>query len=65
VPAVIDNAELDRALAFAAQDRRASNAPPVAAPSGDGGGAFGAFWLLALASAAVALRASRLPPSRR
>jgi hypothetical protein len=35
------------------------------APSDDGGGAFGGFWLLALATAAVALRAARLPASWR
>jgi serine protease len=65
LPAVIDNAELDAALAAASQDRLAGGAPPVAAPSGGGGGALGGFWLLALATAAVALRAARLPASRR
>lgn len=62
--AVIDNVDIDRALALAPQDRSANT---VAAPSGgsDGGGAFGAFWLLALATAAIALRFVLLPAHRR
>ncbi len=62
--AVIDNADIDSALALAPQDRAANT---VAAPSGgggDGGGAFGAFWLLALATAAIALRFVLLPARR-
>lgn len=65
LPAVIDNAELDAALAFAPQDRLAGTAPPEVTPNDGGGGAFGGFWLLALATAAVALRAAHLPASRR
>ncbi|MEO7852879.1 MAG: S8 family peptidase [Rubrivivax sp.] len=58
VGAVIDNADIDRALALAPQDRAAQVAPPVA--GGDsGGGAFGAFWLMALATAGICLGATR------
>ncbi len=63
--ATIDNADVDRALALAAQDRPANVRPP---PGGGGyeggGGAFGAFWLMALFTAAIALRAVR-PSLRR
>ena len=63
LPEIIDNAELDAALALAPQDRPALGAP-VVADSGGGGGAMGGFWLLALGTAALTLRALR-PPRRR
>lgn len=60
--AIIDNADVDAALALAPQDR-APNTSPVA--GGDsGGGAFGGFWLLALAVAAVTLPFVRPRPQR-
>ena len=60
--AMIDNADVDAALALAPQDR-APNTSPVA--GGDsGGGAFGGFWLLALAVAAVTLPFVRPRPQR-
>ena len=60
--AMIDNADVDAALALAPQDR-APNTSPVA--GGDsGGGAFGGFWLLALAGAAVTLPFVRPRPQR-
>ncbi len=63
--AVIDNGDVDRALALAAQDRPSNlTAPPPAIGGGDGSGAFGPFWLMALCAATIALRAVR-PPSRR
>jgi serine protease len=51
-PAVIDNADVDAALALASQDR-----PPnlVSSTADSGGGAMGGFWLLALATAALTL----------
>jgi len=60
-PAVIDNADVDAALALASQDR-----PPnlVRASADSGGGAMGGFWLLALATAALTLRAVRPVPAR-
>ncbi|MGL6108555.1 MAG: S8 family serine peptidase [Rubrivivax sp.] len=62
-PVLIDNVDVDAALALAPQDRAVPGAPP-AVDGGGGGGAFGGFWLLALATAALALRAVRLPSSR-
>ena len=60
--AIIDNADVDAALALAPQDR-APNTSPVA--GGDsGGGAFGGFWLLALAVAAITLPFVRPRPQR-
>jgi serine protease len=61
--AVVDNADVDRALALAPQDRGSPATVPVA-DGGGGGGAFGAFWLLALATAATMVRAVR-PTARR
>jgi serine protease len=57
--AVIDNADVDRALALAPQDRLANGASPPASGRDSGGGAFGAFWLMALATAALCLGATR------
>jgi serine protease len=57
--AVIDNVDVDRALALAAQDRPGNTAAPAPAPIGGGGGAFGGFWLMAVATATIALRATR------
>jgi serine protease len=54
-PAVIDNADIDAALRVASQDRPANVV--VIESSGSGGGAFGAFWLMALFAATLALRA--------
>ncbi|HOM14169.1 MAG TPA: S8 family serine peptidase [Rubrivivax sp.] len=59
--AVIDNADLDAALARAPQDR-AQQPAAEAADSGGGGGAMGGLWLLALATASLTLRLLRLPP---
>ncbi|HMO49392.1 MAG TPA: S8 family peptidase [Rubrivivax sp.] len=64
---VIDHAELDAALARAPQDRPAGSAPVADArgAGGDsGGGAFGGFWLLALATAAITLPLVRPRPPR-
>jgi serine protease len=58
-PAVIDNADIDAALQVAAQDRPGNVV--VVESSGSGGGALGAFWLMALFTAALALRA--VPPA--
>lgn len=60
-PAVIDNADVDAALALAAQDRP-SNVTAVA--DSGGGGAFGGFWLLALAAATLTLPFVRPRPQR-
>jgi serine protease len=58
--AVIDNIDIDRALALASQDRPANGAAPPPAAGGDsGGGAFGVFWLMALATAATCVGATR------
>jgi len=57
--AVIDNPDIDAALALAPQDRP-SNVVQVSS-GGSGGGAFGGFWLLALATAALTLQALRRP----
>ena len=57
--AVIDNPDVDAALALAPQDRP-SNVVQVSS-GGSGGGAFGGFWLLALATAALTLQALRRP----
>jgi serine protease len=54
-PAVIDNADIDAALQVASQDRPGNVV--VVESSGSGGGAFGAFWLMALFTATLALRA--------
>jgi len=62
-PAVIDNADVDAALALAPQDRPSNAVVVVVADSG-GGGAFGGFWLLALATAALTLQALRSAPRR-
>ena len=59
---VIDNAQVDAALALAPQDRP-SNVVQVSSSS-SGGGAFGGFWLLALATAALTLPALRTPRRR-
>ncbi len=59
-PAVIDNPQVDAALALAAQDRPAN----VVVVADSGGGAFGGFWLLALATAALTLPALRTAPRR-
>jgi serine protease len=56
---VIDNADVDAALALSRQDR-SSNVVQVSSSS-NGGGAFGGFWLLALATAALTLPALRTP----
>lgn len=61
--AIIDNADVDAALALAAQDRPA-NAVQVASAEDSGGGAMGGFWLMALFTAALTLRAVRPVPSR-
>lgn len=63
LPEVIDNADVDAALARAPQDRGAKE--QQVADSGDsGGGAFGGFWLLALAAAAITLPLVRPLPRR-
>ncbi len=59
---VIDNAQVDAALALAPQDRP-SKVVQVSSSS-SGGGAFGGFWLLALATAALTLPALRTPGRR-
>jgi serine protease len=59
-PAVIDNADVDAALALAPQDRPSN----VVVVADSGGGAFGGFWLLALATAALTLQALRSAPRR-
>ena len=61
--ATIDNADIDAALNIAAQDRP-SNGVQVTSGGGSGGGAFGGFWLLALATAALTLPALRTPRRR-
>lgn len=61
-PAIIDNADVDAALARAAQDRPANAVQVASADSG--GGAMGGFWLLALFTAALTLRAVRPAPAR-
>jgi serine protease len=62
LPEVIDNADIDAALALAPQDRGAT--VPVADSEDSGGGAFGGFWLLALAAAAITLPLVRPLPRR-
>ena len=62
LPEVIDNGDVDNALALAPQDRPA-NAVQVT-DSSSGGGAFGGFWLLALAFAASTLPLLRTPRRR-
>jgi len=57
---VIDNAQVDAALALAPQDRPSN----VVVVADSGGGAFGGFWLLALATAALTLPALRSAPRR-
>ena len=59
-PEVIDNPDIDAALQVASQDRPA-NVVVIASSGSSGGGAFGAFWLMALFTAALALRA--VPPA--
>jgi serine protease len=54
-PEVIDNADIDAALRVASQDLPAKVV--VVESSGSGGGAFGVFWLMALFTATLALRA--------
>jgi serine protease len=49
---IIDNRDIDAALALAPQDRVVPVPPPAA---GEGGGAFGGLWLLALAAGCLAL----------
>jgi serine protease len=58
--AVLDNEDIDRALALASQDRPSN----VVVVADSGGGAFGGFWLLALATAALTLPALRSAPRR-
>jgi serine protease len=58
---VIDNPDIDAALQLAAQDSALVEAP---SSSDSGGGAFGGFWLLALATAAATLRLLRAPTRR-
>jgi len=58
MPAVIDNADVDAALAIAPQDRPSKQATVA----DSGGGATGGFWLMALATAAWTLRAVRRTP---
>jgi serine protease len=58
--AVLDNDDIDRALALAEQDRPSN----VVVVADSGGGAFGGFWLLALATAALTLPALRSAPRR-
>lgn len=60
-PAVIDNIDVDDAVALGLD--RPANAGATAAGSGDGGGALGLGWLLALAAAVVLLSCCR-PRSR-
>jgi serine protease len=61
LPEVIDNAEVDAALALAPQDRPVKGAQ---ADSGDSGsGAFGGLSLLGLAAAVIALRRARPAPA--
>jgi serine protease len=60
---VIDNADIDAALARASQDRP-SNVVEVSSSSSSGGGAFGVFWLMALAAATLTLPALRSPRRR-
>jgi serine protease len=57
--AVIDNTDVDRALALASQDRLANGVTPPSAGGDSGGGAFGVFWLMALATAAICVGATR------
>jgi len=64
-PVNVDSAELDQALAVAPQDRPGEVSPPTSGVGGDGGGAFGAFWLMALFTASVALWGVRPLPRRR
>jgi serine protease len=59
--AVIDNAEVDAALARAPQDRAAPDTQLADSGGGGGGGAMGGFWLLALATASLTLRVLRQP----
>jgi serine protease len=61
LPEVIDNIDLDKALALAPQDRPAN---AVQVTDSSGGGAFGGFWLLALAFAASTLPLLRTPRRR-
>jgi serine protease len=59
VPEVIDNAEVDAAVALGA-DQPANNAtPPAPQPTTGGGGALGWPWLLALAAAVASLSCRR------
>jgi serine protease len=60
---VIDNVDVDAALARASQDRP-SNVVEVSSSSSSGGGAFGVFWLMALAAATMTLPALRSPRRR-
>ncbi len=61
---IIDNADIDAALSIASQDRPANVVVVSSSSGGSGGGAFGAFWLMALAAAALTLPALRPPPRR-
>jgi serine protease len=63
-PAVVDNADVDAALALAPQDRPSNGAQVPSDSSSSGGGAFGIFWLMALATAALTLPALRAAPRR-
>ena len=61
---VIDNVDVDAALALSPQDR-GPKAVQVADAGDSGGGAFGGFWLLALAAAAITLPLVRPAAPRR
>jgi len=61
---VIDNAQVDAALALAPRDRPSNVVVVADSGGGSGGGAFGVFWLLALATAALTLPALRVAPRR-
>ena len=61
---VIDNDQVDAALALAPQDRPSNVVVVADSGGGSGGGAFGGFWLLALATAALTLPALRSAPRR-
>jgi serine protease len=59
VPEVIDNPEVDAAVALGADRPSNVTVPPASTPSGSGGGALGWPWLLALGAAVAALSCRR------